>query len=251
MSADIQIDRDDLPYRCPECVSEDVIFSDARSDLLCGNCGEEFDREEAVVILGELESARSGEEGERTYTVALLYTADSARMSSRSRPATPGTRTAWRSPRWSSPTMRSTTTAMQRKAPMAGSWSPPSRATAPRPSTRRSSHEPRGPIRARHRRSARLSDRRGRKPAAGPYESRNRWLPATSRHPVRVLVDDQGQRPRRDSCSNATQFGTGVPSSKVFQASGSPTISGSVSSTTIRAFGTCGSGSASTSRCSC
>lgn len=53
---------------------------------------------------------------------------------------------------------------------------------------------------------------------------------------------------------SATQLGCGVPSSKVFHASGTPTISGSSSgssTTTIRAFGTCGAGRASTSRCSC
>jgi DNA invertase Pin-like site-specific DNA recombinase len=69
-----------------------------------------------------------------------------------------------------------------------------------------------------------------------------------------VRVKDEHQWPRRDSFSNATQLGTGVPSSKVFQASGSPTISSSPSdssTTTIRAFGTCGAGRASTSRCSC
>ncbi len=66
-------------------------------------------------------------------------------------------------------------------------------------------------------------------------------------------IDDEGQRrPRRDSWSSATQFGCGVPSSKVFQASGMPTRSSlSSSSTTIRAFETSGGVKASTSRCSC
>ena len=103
MSVDIQLDRDKLPYRCPECVSEDVAYSDSRSDLVCCNCGEEFDREEAVVIVGELESAKSGEEGERIYTVALLHTAelgpDVVKVKARD---------TWglivgRSPQWSSP----------------------------------------------------------------------------------------------------------------------------------------------------
>ena len=64
----------------------------------------------------------------------------------------------------------------------------------------------------------------------------------------------EGQRPRRDSCSSATQLGCGVPSSKVLQPSGTPTMSSCSSgsgTTTIRALGTCGAGSASTSRCSC
>jgi len=67
-------------------------------------------------------------------------------------------------------------------------------------------------------------------------------------------IDDEGQRrPLRASCSSATQFGCGVPSSKVFHASGSPTMSSSASgssTTMIRALGTWGSLSLSTSRCS-
>jgi hypothetical protein len=68
-------------------------------------------------------------------------------------------------------------------------------------------------------------------------------------------IDDEGQRrPRRASCSSATQFGCGVPSSKVFHSSGSPTMSSSASgssTTMIRALEIWGSLRASTSRCSC
>jgi len=67
-------------------------------------------------------------------------------------------------------------------------------------------------------------------------------------------IDDEGQRrPRRASCSSATQFGCGVPSSKVFHSSGSPTMSSSASgssTTMIRALEIWGSLRASTSRCS-
>jgi len=66
-------------------------------------------------------------------------------------------------------------------------------------------------------------------------------------------IDDEGQlRPRRASCSSATQFGCGVPSSNVLHASGSPTTSSSASgssTTMIRALGTWGSLNSSTSRC--
>ncbi len=79
-------------------------------------------------------------------------------------------------------------------------------------------------------------------------------LGATDRGDRDGGVDDEGQRrPRRASCSNATQFGCGVPSSKFFQVSGRPTTlsSASGSSTTmIRARGTWGSLNSSTSRCS-
>jgi ribosomal protein L37AE/L43A len=45
------------PLHCPDCVSEEVAQVAAGSWLRCGNCGARFDKDAALVRLGEVRSA--------------------------------------------------------------------------------------------------------------------------------------------------------------------------------------------------
>ncbi len=51
------------PLLCPECVSEDAAKRGAHAgaELECGNCGERFERDSALLCLGELNTEPSAD----------------------------------------------------------------------------------------------------------------------------------------------------------------------------------------------
>ncbi|HVC07282.1 MAG TPA: hypothetical protein VND98_06855 [Solirubrobacterales bacterium] len=63
------------PLLCPSCASEDVSDqnSAAEYELICENCGREFDQDSALICFGELRTEISGDSAALDCLAEFLY----------------------------------------------------------------------------------------------------------------------------------------------------------------------------------